>query len=159
VGWFKCEIQSRRFLFGERELRTMRTNVLQWVLATVLLVAVGWWVRGGPWRPSRIVGAAMLLVAFGLGSAARYQLGSAFSLTAKAQRLVTTGLYARIRNPIYVFATLALAGFALLVGSWWPVVAIAVLTPVQMMRARKESAVLEAAFGEEYRRYRKRTWF
>jgi protein-S-isoprenylcysteine O-methyltransferase Ste14 len=30
---------------------------------------------------------------------------------------------------------------------------------VQLVRARKEEAVLEAAFGEEYVRYKAGTWF
>jgi protein-S-isoprenylcysteine O-methyltransferase Ste14 len=30
---------------------------------------------------------------------------------------------------------------------------------MQIVRARREAAVLEAAFGEEYRRYRRQTWF
>jgi protein-S-isoprenylcysteine O-methyltransferase Ste14 len=35
----------------------------------------------------------------------------------------------------------------------------AVLIPMQIVRSRKESAVLEAKFGEEYREYKQRTWF
>ena len=31
--------------------------------------------------------------------------------------------------------------------------------PYQIMRARREAAVLEATFGDAYREYRKRTWF
>ena len=34
-----------------------------------------------------------------------------------------------------------------------------VLVPVQVLRARREAAVLEARFGDTYRDYRKRTWF
>jgi protein-S-isoprenylcysteine O-methyltransferase Ste14 len=30
---------------------------------------------------------------------------------------------------------------------------------MQVARARRESAVLEAKFGDEYRRYRQQTWF
>jgi protein-S-isoprenylcysteine O-methyltransferase Ste14 len=30
---------------------------------------------------------------------------------------------------------------------------------MQIMRARKESQVLEAKFGDEYRAYRAQTWF
>jgi protein-S-isoprenylcysteine O-methyltransferase Ste14 len=30
---------------------------------------------------------------------------------------------------------------------------------MQIVRARKEAAVLEAKFGEEYRIYRSHTWF
>ena len=34
-----------------------------------------------------------------------------------------------------------------------------VLIPLQIWRAGKESAVLEAAFGDEYRKYKAGTWF
>jgi protein-S-isoprenylcysteine O-methyltransferase Ste14 len=34
-----------------------------------------------------------------------------------------------------------------------------VIAPVQVWRARKEAAVLEAKFGDEYRAYRASTWF
>jgi len=34
-----------------------------------------------------------------------------------------------------------------------------VVIPLQIWRARKESSVLEAAFGEEYRKHRAVTWF
>jgi protein-S-isoprenylcysteine O-methyltransferase Ste14 len=37
--------------------------------------------------------------------------------------------------------------------------AFLIVIPLQIWRARKESAVLEASFGEEYRRYRAGTWF
>ena len=40
---------------------------------------------------------------------------------------------------------------------WLPVFVL--LIPLQLWRARKESAVLEAAFGDEYRAYRAGTWF
>ena len=31
--------------------------------------------------------------------------------------------------------------------------------PLQVWRSRKESSVLEAKFGDEYRKYRASTWF
>jgi protein-S-isoprenylcysteine O-methyltransferase Ste14 len=36
--------------------------------------------------------------------------------------------------------------------------AVAVI-PVQVFRARKEARVLSEAFGEEYARYKAKTWF
>lgn len=137
----------------------MKLNLFQWLVATAGLIALAWHGRHEPWPPVRIVGAVICLLAFALVSLARYQLGRSFSISAQARRLVTTGLYARLRNPIYVFAELALAGFALYLQSWWPFVAMLAVVPLQVARARREAAVLEAAFGEEYRRYRTRTWF
>jgi len=34
-----------------------------------------------------------------------------------------------------------------------------VLIPMQILRARREAAVLEEKFGDAYREYRKQTWF
>ena len=34
-----------------------------------------------------------------------------------------------------------------------------VVIPMQIFRARREARVLEEKFGEEYREYRRRTWF
>ena len=38
-------------------------------------------------------------------------------------------------------------------------IALGALIVAQIFRARQESHVLEAKFGDEYREYRKQTWF
>ncbi|MGB8775911.1 MAG: isoprenylcysteine carboxylmethyltransferase family protein, partial [Terriglobales bacterium] len=86
-------------------------------------------------------------------------LGQSFSWVPKATGLVTTGIYSRIRNPIYVSGMLLVVGVGLMLKRPEMLVIIAVLIPMQILRARKEAAVLEAKFGEAYREYRKRTWF
>jgi protein-S-isoprenylcysteine O-methyltransferase Ste14 len=73
--------------------------------------------------------------------------------------LVTTGLYARLRHPIYVFGTLAFLLVLLSVQGWAALVVWAVLIPVQVVRARREESVLSDAFGEQYAVYRRSTWF
>jgi len=60
-----------------------------------------------PWTAWRIVGIAIAAPAFLLFVAARIELGRAFSVQTKATTLVTTGLYSRIRNPIYFFGALS----------------------------------------------------
>ncbi len=141
----------------------MKLNLFQWLVATALLIALAWHERSGPWSPLRIAGALLCLVSFALVSLARYQLGRAFSVTAQARTLVTDGLYARIRNPIYLFAELFLAGLALVLRfpapiSWWPIAILVAAIPIQTIRARKEAAVLEAAFDDQYRRYKSHRW-
>jgi len=68
-------------------------------------------------------------------------------------------LYSRIRHPIYVFGSLAYFG-SLVALQVWPVLAAwLALTPIEVVRARREDRVLADAFGPRYATYRKQTWF
>jgi protein-S-isoprenylcysteine O-methyltransferase Ste14 len=118
-----------------------------------------WLHRDEPWGPMRIVGACMIVFGLLMWALARFQLGKSFSVKAKATVLVTHGLYSRIRNPIYVFGSVMIAGMLLFFLKPEGLLLFLALIPMQVFRARKESAVLEAAFGDEYRRYKEQTWF
>jgi protein-S-isoprenylcysteine O-methyltransferase Ste14 len=107
----------------------------------IAVVMVLWFVfsRPGPWDWQRSIGAALLVAA--------------------AHHLVTRGIYSKIRNPIYVFGLIAMAGLVLVLDRpilWLLVLAIAIM---QALRAHAEAQVLEAAFGDAYRDYRRKTWF
>jgi protein-S-isoprenylcysteine O-methyltransferase Ste14 len=128
------------------------------VVGTVILVCGKGSTYVG-WPPARIAGFCLLLLVFAWIAVARFQLGRAFSVTAQARQLVTTGLYKRIRNPIYVASPFLLIGLALAIAQWWPLLLVVVVIPLQIVRARREEAVLRAAFGSEYDAYRKQTWF
>jgi protein-S-isoprenylcysteine O-methyltransferase Ste14 len=90
---------------------------------------------------------------------ARVQLGLAFSVRPEAHLLVTSGLYSKLRHPIYVFGTMAFMLALLSMQGWSALVIWAILIPIQVMRARREDAVLAEAFGAEYATYRRSTWF
>jgi protein-S-isoprenylcysteine O-methyltransferase Ste14 len=133
-----------------------------WILFPALSGMIGylfWLHRDEPWGPMRIAGACMIVSGFLMWALARFQLGKAFSVAAKATVLVTHGIYSRIRNPIYVFGSVMIAGMLLFFLKPEGLLVFLALIPMQVMRARKESAVLEAAFGDEYREYKSKTWF
>jgi protein-S-isoprenylcysteine O-methyltransferase Ste14 len=111
------------------------------------------------WTAIRIVGMGLMILGFVLWTIARFQLGTSFAVRAEARQLVTRGLYSKIRNPIYVFGSWVLAGAILALGKPVWLLIFVVLVPLQIWRARKESTVLDAAFGEAYRKYRAETWF
>ena len=139
----------------ETPLKTL--NILFIVGVIVLLFVLITW--PSPWNVQRYVGTVLAIVGISLVALARYQLGTSFSVTAKARKLVTAGIYSKIRNPIYVFGLVMLTGIALVLQEpafWIVLVFVAVL---QTVRARKEARVLEDTFGEEYREYRRKTWF
>jgi protein-S-isoprenylcysteine O-methyltransferase Ste14 len=105
------------------------------------------------------IGMAVAAIGIFLWALARVQLGSSFSVTPQARRLVTTGLYSQFRNPIYLFGGIGYLGLFIALGNWPALGLFAVLYSYQIPRVRREEKVLEAAFGEQYRRYRASTWF
>ena len=109
---------------------------------------VAWW-----------TGLILAVTSGGVLLTARYQLGDSFSVSPQARRLVTHGVYSRIRNPLYVFSTLMILGLVIAYQQPRFLVFLAALVFVQVMRERRESKVLEGAFGDDYRDYQKRTWF
>ncbi len=102
---------------------------------------------------------ALSVVCAVLWFVARWQLGAAFSVQPEARHLVATGLYARIRHPIYVFGTGAFLLVLLALQGWKGLAIWAILIPIQLVRAAREDRVLAAAFGTEYEEYRRSTWF
>jgi protein-S-isoprenylcysteine O-methyltransferase Ste14 len=130
--------------------------------AQVIAVVAGLWLvfsRPGPWDLQRSMGAVLVVVGLAGIATARYHLGKSFAVRAEAHQLVTNGVYSKIRNPIYVFGVVMLAGFVLVLHRpvlWFAVAAIVIM---QIVRARREATVLEAAFGDAYREYRRKTWF
>jgi len=133
------------------------------IISSIFLAGFGIWVAMHAsmidWTPVRVAGAAVATVSFVLLTLARIELGRSFSITARARKLVTTGIYSRIRNPIYFFSALFLAGVTIAAGWFKPLLLLLVLLPVQWARARREERMLTQAFGEEYVRYKARTWF
>ena len=113
----------------------------------------------GRWSPQFVAGMAIAAAGFALWMVARRQLGSSFSPRAQAKALVTTGLYAKLSNPIYLFGQVAYLGLAIAWGNLAGFVWVALTCVAQFLRIRKERAILEQAFGEQYRAYLAGTWF
>jgi len=111
------------------------------------------------WTSLRIAGFILFLLGLLLVTIARLQLGRYFSITPQARQLVTHGLYSRFRNPVYLFGHLAVLGLILFLNTPVFLLVFLVILPLQIFRARVESRVLEARFGDQYRLYKSQTWF
>jgi len=70
-------------------------------------------------------------------------------------RLVTDGIFAWLRNPMYVGGTLFLIGLSILLASDW-ILVLTLLFAVVMHYGvvLREERYLEAKFGDDYRRYK-----
>lgn len=130
-------------------LQIVAIGVLGWVLATLRT----------PWNLQRTVGTALVIIGVVGIVFARIELGKSFSVRAEAHKLVTTGIYSKIRNPIYVCGVVMLSGVILILQRPQFFIAVFLVIIGQTIRARREARVLEAAFGDAYREYRRKTWF
>ena len=111
--------------------------------------------------PLAMLGCVIALVGAALVLRSRAELGSAWSLLARAERatgLVTTGPYRLVRHPIYLGLTLLAAGNALSFGSGAAFLVLTLgIVPTFAWRARVEEGELSRTFGEAFAVYRRRT--
>jgi protein-S-isoprenylcysteine O-methyltransferase Ste14 len=144
----------------EKSLKSILYKVLYKIDITVFLIFFGIMLWHWEWSAHYLIGMALAGVGYWLWLLARRQLGQSFTITAQAKELVTHGLYSRIRNPIYFFGGIAILGLFIAWGRLAPtVVFVAFYCFNQLVRSKREAQALEAAFGEDYRRYRAQTWF
>jgi protein-S-isoprenylcysteine O-methyltransferase Ste14 len=136
----------------------MLRKILRWTDLFTCLVLMAVAVRFGPHTPVWYTGLLLSAVSLPLWVVARRQLGNAFSAMPEARQLVTHGLYSKIRHPIYVFGCLAYFGSLLALQVWPILVTWLALTPIEVMRARREDRLLAEAFGPAYAAYRSKTW-
>ena len=135
--------------------QALQFSVIPFVVIPAALVVL----RPAHWGAMHLTGLALTIIGFGLLTVARVQLGTSFSVTPQARALVTTGVYRKIRNPIYVFSAIGIAGFGLYVGRPMWLLLLLVLIPMQVLRAQAEGRKLEEKFGEAYRDWKRQTWF
>jgi protein-S-isoprenylcysteine O-methyltransferase Ste14 len=111
-----------------------------------------------PWRlplarsPRLLIGAGLLAAGIGVIVLSLRAAGDAH--LARAGRLVVTGPYARSRNPMYVGWWLVHGGVGVATGSAWVLAALPPVACSIHRSVRREEAVLDQRFGEEFERYR-----
>ena len=100
-------------------------------------------------------GIAITLLGLGFAVWARVHLGKNWSgsVTIKVDhRLVRTGPYRYVRNPIYTGILAGFAGTALVIGRVWAIYGLLILLAGFLIKIQEEEKVLLEKFGEEYLR-------
>jgi protein-S-isoprenylcysteine O-methyltransferase Ste14 len=105
------------------------------------------------------IGIGLIIPSFVLLLIVFHQLGDSFAVAPQAKELVTKGLYAKIRHPMYLFQIVLFLGLAM--------VSRAVITygfcifaiVFVIWRVRRENRILEEKFGDAYRAYHEQVWF
>ncbi len=104
------------------------------------------------------VGGALMLVAFAIMAVGVTQFrraGTNVPPTRPTTALVTRGLYALSRNPLYISLSLLMAGIALAADRAWILILLApVLLIMRYGVIAREERYLERKFGDAYRAYK-----
>jgi len=176
LAWLACVVYStipsfwlmihpRAHHWRERERSPFRVLVPAWILIWISVAALT-----GPWRnvalystPLTWIPAALL---FAVGIYIYSHSGAHFSLAQLGglpeirpshhdAHLVTTGIRARVRHPVYLAHLCEMLAWSLGTGLLvcWLLTAFAIATGTVMIRM--EDAELEERFGQEYRQYRR----
>ncbi|MGR7028206.1 methyltransferase family protein [Geodermatophilus sp. URMC 62] len=106
-------------------------------------------------------GVVLALVGFVATLAAQTGMGASWRIGVKETErteLVTTGVFALVRNPIFTAMVLAQLGLTLMVPTWLSVIAlVALMTAVELQVRLIEEPYLLATHGGDYQRYAART--
>ncbi len=114
---------------------------------------------------SVIAGDALMVLAFliaVLGAREMFRSRTTIHPGGSASALVTSGVYRRTRNPMYLSFLFFIVGFGLAMGNPWMIfLAPVLLLYLQQRVIKREEAYLTARFGPEYAAYRNRVrrWF
>jgi len=135
-------------------------KVRGWVYLPVAAAALA--LRWNEWNRPEVnwpAGGALVLAGVWLRFASIRRIGGAARTHKhKAKRLVDTGPYAWVRNPLYIANTAAFLGFVLLCALPWLALASAIFLGAWYHAiARYEETVVAGAFGAEFEAYRART--
>ncbi len=140
----------------------------------MLILAAGQWLASRHWPLWTVVPAPYTRLGWAVMAVALIPAASAFAGFRRARTtlnphkpertsaLVTTGVYAWTRNPMYLGLWLLLVGWAVRLGALSAfIVALLFIPLIGYVQIRAEERALARRFGEEYERYRRRVhrWF
>lgn len=163
IGW-RSVAQARRtghhgfVAFRERGTAARVSGLL--MVASLVLLATGVAVALGDdrgWEPAAAVGALAMITGLGLCLAAQQAMGASWRIGVdpdETTSLVTGGLFARLRNPIFTAMVLFAAGHALAVPNVWNALgALALAAGIGGQVLLVEEPHLRRVHGASYARY------
>lgn len=134
-----------------------------WVIGQAILMGVvfgggAWWNKHWESGVATIAGVLFLAIGAACGICGAVALGrslSPFPEPIAGGKLVTTGIYALMRHPLYTAVFCGALGWALVFASWPAVVAAALLVPLFDAKARVEERRMRLRFSD-YLEYEQR---
>ena len=171
--WLRGGINPLALGKGKKGLgRLLELLLLPWL--ALWMLAVGWAAMHGPvqaapvpgnsfwagWLPARLAGVLVILAGDGLFVWALVSFGDSWRIgidETKAGALVTEGIFAFSRNPIFAFIDLYFIGTFLVNGGAIFLVFAAITGLALHYQILQEEKFLSKQYGQAYQEYRERT--
>lgn len=107
------------------------------------------------------IGTAFMVASLAVLWRAHRDLGRNWSPTleiVQEQKLVTHGIFATIRHPIYLSVWLMMIAQALMLSNWFAgLIGLVTFAPIYFTRVPREEQMMLESFGDEYRQYMEQT--
>jgi len=138
---------------------------LIFVLSALSVMAISFWTRTSlpiPRESSRLLGMFVFLSGMTLFTWAGLYLKCAFygSVEPETGQIIKDGPYRWVRHPLYLSMIVSLAGFSLMVRSFWGIVSVfALFLPSLIYRAKLEEQALDHKYGSKWQKYARKTAF
>lgn len=126
------------------------------------ILSISFWITFFSYDFLKIIGALINIVGLIVWWSAKLTLAENWDAgygKPKIKRLITHGIYSKIRHPLYWGINITLIGLFILYPKVWFVVISLVIIIYFFHRMHTENAYLSEKLGEEYRDYKKKTWF
>ena len=103
------------------------------------------------------ISSILFLLGFFTWSFGLIELGKNFSIFPKPRILIKTGIYKKVRHPIYLGHIIISFSWIVITQNLFFVIFWIILTLILAIRIGMEEGLLEKKFGNEYRTYKKKT--
>jgi protein-S-isoprenylcysteine O-methyltransferase Ste14 len=146
ISWWPSIIKSRDYTF----------YLIYITYITLLLIGIVSLFKGLYMLSLTILGFLLIILSIYINYLARRELAKHWSPLAsstKNQQLIKTGVYAKVRHPIYTSILVFLLGVAFISGSLYSFAFFVLFIIALGIRIRKEERELITKFGEEYKEY------
>jgi protein-S-isoprenylcysteine O-methyltransferase Ste14 len=111
----------------------------------------------------KVLGIILSLIGFLIWIIGRIHLRKVFQIMPRAKELITTGIYSKIRHPIYIGGFLISVGWVFYTLFTWlnifTIIYLVLYVIIEFSRISVEEKLLEKRFGKKYKEYIKKTWF
>jgi protein-S-isoprenylcysteine O-methyltransferase Ste14 len=160
---FSLVIRTSYELLKKARKVNPRSTMVFAVILVVMCLMWATWFGMCPLDPLRLalpesirwLGLGVLIVGLSLSIGALIQLRGVENVN----HLVTTGLFSKVRHPMYTGFILWIFGWAIYHGAILSLIVGSVGIVNILYWQRLEEAELELRYGETYQNYRKETWF